>query len=129
DACKRNLDCAYGLECVEGFALADGGVASGRTCQFHSFGDCEGDGMQPGPDTAPCSALATRTARKGRSARSASARKAATPSRAARRTATASTRRPATTGSASPARRSPAAPGTSTAPPTTAASMESVNNL
>ncbi len=53
DACKRNIDCAYGLECVEGAALADGGVASGHTCQFHSFGDCEGDGTQPGPDGQP----------------------------------------------------------------------------
>ena len=52
-ACAKNLDCAYGLECVEGAALADGGVASGRTCQFHSFGDCEGDGTQPGPDGQP----------------------------------------------------------------------------
>jgi Dickkopf-like protein len=51
--CAKNLDCAYGLECVDGAALADGGVASGRTCQFHSFGDCEGDGTQPGPDGQP----------------------------------------------------------------------------
>ena len=54
DACTRNFDCAYGLECVEGSGPADGGVAvKGRTCQFQSFGDCEGDGMQPGADGQP----------------------------------------------------------------------------
>jgi len=53
DACTKNLDCAYGLECVAGAALADGGTSSARTCQFHSFGDCEGDGSQPGPDGQP----------------------------------------------------------------------------
>ena len=54
DACKKNIDCAYGLECGEGGKLADGGVAAtGRTCQWHSFGDCEGDGSQPGPDGQP----------------------------------------------------------------------------
>jgi hypothetical protein len=54
DACKKNVDCAYGLDCVEGGKLADGGVvAQGKTCQFHSFGDCEGDGTQPGPDGQP----------------------------------------------------------------------------
>jgi hypothetical protein len=54
-ACKKNLDCNYGLECIEGGKLADGGVASasGKTCQYHSFGDCEGDGSQPGPDGQP----------------------------------------------------------------------------
>ena len=52
EACSRNLDCAYGLECIA--PAADGGVASGaRTCQYHSFGDCEGDGSQPGPDGQP----------------------------------------------------------------------------
>jgi hypothetical protein len=53
DKCTKNLDCAYGLECTSSATLADGGVASGRTCQFHSFGDCEGDGSQPGPDGQP----------------------------------------------------------------------------
>jgi hypothetical protein len=54
EACARNFDCAYGLECTESPQPADGGVApSGRTCQFQSFGDCEGDGMQPGPDGQP----------------------------------------------------------------------------
>jgi hypothetical protein len=54
DACARNLDCAYGLECVAGATQADGGPAgTASTCQFHSFGDCEGDGRQPGPDGQP----------------------------------------------------------------------------
>jgi len=54
DACTKNLDCAYGLECVTGAVLPDGGSAgTARTCQFHSFGDCEGDGTQPGPDGQP----------------------------------------------------------------------------
>ena len=54
EACTRNLDCAYGLECVAATAQADGGAApAARTCQFHSFGDCEGDGTQPGPDGQP----------------------------------------------------------------------------
>lgn len=54
ELCKKNIDCAYGLECVEGGKLADGGVlASGKTCQWHSFGDCEGDGSQPGSDGQP----------------------------------------------------------------------------
>jgi hypothetical protein len=50
EACKKNIDCAFGLECVEGGVLADGGSVSGKSCQFHSFGDCEGDGTQPGLD-------------------------------------------------------------------------------
>ena len=53
EACAKNVDCAYGLECVQGAALADGGVSAARTCQYHSFGDCEGDGTQPGPDGQP----------------------------------------------------------------------------
>ena len=54
EACTKNLDCAYGLECVTGATPTDGGPAvAGRTCQFHSFGDCEGDGTQPGPDGQP----------------------------------------------------------------------------
>ena len=54
DACKKNIDCSYGLECVEGGTLPDGGVvASGKTCQWKSFGDCEGDGSQPGSDGQP----------------------------------------------------------------------------
>jgi len=53
EACGKNVDCAFGLECVP--ASSDGGVAPGaaRTCQYHSFGDCEGDGSQPGPDGQP----------------------------------------------------------------------------
>ena len=143
DACKKNLDCAYGLECVEGGALADGGVASGRTCQFHSFGDCEGDGTEPGPDGQPqclnpyrcrnghCTVQCAghKDCKEGEVCKVGICQRAATPSRPARRTGTASSRRPATTGSASPARPRSAATGTSTAPPGTAASMESVNNL
>lgn len=60
EACTRNLDCAFGLECVDSAGLAaaaaaaDGGSAGGaRTCQFKSFGDCEGDGKLPGPDGEP----------------------------------------------------------------------------
>ena len=68
EKCSKNLDCAYGLECVEptasppavagvASASADGGVVlaakPGKTCQYHSFGDCEGDGSQPGPDGQP----------------------------------------------------------------------------
>lgn len=54
EACKRNRDCLYGLDCVEATAPADGGAqAAGKTCQFHSFGDCEGDGSQPAPDGQP----------------------------------------------------------------------------
>ena len=55
DPCGRNLDCAYGLECVgaDGVPVAaagqDGGLtdagagqSSGpKTCQWKSFGDCE----------------------------------------------------------------------------------------
>jgi len=54
DACNRNLDCAYGLECVgpdgvpvaaagEDGGVADAGVAQGgpKTCQWKSFGDCD----------------------------------------------------------------------------------------
>src|SRR5205085_2215310 len=48
DACTRNLDCAYGLECVDasGTAIAsaegaDAGKAVARTCQWKSFGDCD----------------------------------------------------------------------------------------
>jgi len=46
DACTKQRDCAYGLDC------ADDGKGK-KTCQFHSFGDCEGDGTQPGPDGQP----------------------------------------------------------------------------
>jgi hypothetical protein len=61
EACTKNLDCAYGLECVVSASPADGGASpadggmagAARTCQFHSFGDCEGDGTQPGPDGQP----------------------------------------------------------------------------
>ena len=46
DACTRNLDCAYGLECVDasGTAVAsseDAGKSVARTCQWKSFGDCD----------------------------------------------------------------------------------------
>ena len=59
--CTRNLDCAYGLDCVDAAGVSsaaarpDGGTmaTSGKTCQYHSFGDCEGDGTQPGPDGQP----------------------------------------------------------------------------
>ena len=77
-ACARNLDCAYGLECAEpvsgtvaiasqpdGGAVqmasdagtaqpADAGAAlsgSGKTCQFKSFADCDGEG--PGANGQP----------------------------------------------------------------------------
>lgn len=53
EQCKRNIDCAFGLDCVDNAALPDGGTASGHTCQFHSFADCEGDGTQPGLDGQP----------------------------------------------------------------------------
>ena len=46
EKCARNLDCAYGLECVEGGARPDGGpAAAGKTCQYKSFGDCEGESV------------------------------------------------------------------------------------
>ena len=59
--CTRNLDCAYGLDCVDAAGVSsaaarpDGGTmaTSGKTCQYHSFGECEGDGTQPGPDGQP----------------------------------------------------------------------------
>src|SRR5437763_1621609 len=46
DACTRNLDCAYGLECVDasGTPVAsaeDAGKNVARTCQWKSFGDCD----------------------------------------------------------------------------------------
>lgn len=54
DKCAKNRDCLYGLDCSDAPAPADGGVApAGKTCQFHSFGDCEGDGSQPAPDGQP----------------------------------------------------------------------------
>lgn len=42
EKCGRNLDCLYGLECVEGGGQPDGGVA-GKSCQYKSFADCEGE--------------------------------------------------------------------------------------
>ena len=51
EACQKNLDCTYGLECVEGAAQSDGGVVAGKTCQYKAFGDCDGDG--PGPNGQP----------------------------------------------------------------------------
>ena len=55
EACAKNRDCAYGLDCADAVAPADGGVLvkPGKTCQFHSFGECEGDGSQPAPDGEP----------------------------------------------------------------------------
>ena len=53
EACTKNLDCNYGLECVapEGSAAGadtDAAIVQGRrTCQYKSFGDCDssaGDG-------------------------------------------------------------------------------------
>jgi len=47
EACTKNLDCAYGLECVspEGSAAGantDAAIVQGRrTCQYKSFGDCD----------------------------------------------------------------------------------------
>jgi len=35
EACKTGRDCQYGLECRE------------QTCQYLSFGDCEGEGVNP----------------------------------------------------------------------------------
>jgi hypothetical protein len=55
--CTRNLDCAYGLECVPAgtpgpsdsagvAATIDGGPAQGaKKCQWKSFGECEGSDM------------------------------------------------------------------------------------
>ena len=59
EACAKNRDCSYGLDCVDAVAPlaasgADGGVARpGKTCQFHSFADCEGDGSQDATDGRP----------------------------------------------------------------------------
>jgi hypothetical protein len=63
EPCTKNRDCLYGLDCADAPLLADGGVAIAitdggvartvKTCQFHSFGDCEGDGSQPAPDGQP----------------------------------------------------------------------------
>jgi Cys-rich repeat protein len=43
EGCQRNVDCLYGLECVE----APAGQKAGKTCQFKSFGDCDQDGAAP----------------------------------------------------------------------------------
>jgi hypothetical protein len=53
EACSKNRDCSYGLDCSD--LAPDGGVPAkaGKTCQFHSFGDCEGDGSQLAPDGQP----------------------------------------------------------------------------
>ncbi len=54
EACAKNRDCTYGLDCVDTPTLSDGGVAkAGKSCQFHSFADCEGDGQQPAADGQP----------------------------------------------------------------------------
>jgi hypothetical protein len=47
EACQRNYDCGFGLDCVEGAQLADGGTAAAKTCQFHVYGECQGDGIDP----------------------------------------------------------------------------------
>ena len=59
EPCTRNLDCAYGLECVDetGAPVAaageDAGPPKARTCQWKSFGDCDVtesvDGGAPAP--------------------------------------------------------------------------------
>jgi hypothetical protein len=47
EECSKNLDCAYGLECVapEGSAAgadSDAAIVQGRrTCQYKSFGECD----------------------------------------------------------------------------------------
>ena len=46
ELCKKNTDCSYGLDCADD-------AKGTKTCQWHSFGDCEGDGSQPGPDGQP----------------------------------------------------------------------------
>ena len=43
EGCQRNVDCLYGLECVE----APAGQKVGKTCQFKSFGDCDQDDLLP----------------------------------------------------------------------------------
>jgi hypothetical protein len=55
EACVKNRDCSYGLDCADAVAPADGGVLAkpGKTCQFHSFAECEGDGTQAAPDGQP----------------------------------------------------------------------------
>jgi hypothetical protein len=59
EACSKNRDCAFGLDCVDATAPAEhpaaGGVPpkAGKTCQWHSFADCEGDGSQPASDGQP----------------------------------------------------------------------------
>jgi hypothetical protein len=64
ESCARNLDCAYGLECVDasGTPVAsaeDAGKNVARTCQWKSFGDCDvpesADGGAPAAQgTQPC---------------------------------------------------------------------------
>jgi hypothetical protein len=63
EACTKNRDCSYGLDCADAPPLPDGGIAvaikdggppaPARTCQYHSFGECEGDGSQPSHDGQP----------------------------------------------------------------------------
>ena len=62
DSCTRNLDCAYGLECVDasGTAVAstegeDAGKPVARSCQWKSFGDCDTT-ESPDGGTVPASA-------------------------------------------------------------------------
>jgi hypothetical protein len=55
EGCSKNRDCLYGLDCVDAAAApaTDAGVRVGRTCQYHSFGECEGDGTSPALDGQP----------------------------------------------------------------------------
>jgi hypothetical protein len=55
EACAKNRDCLYGLDCLDAPVPSDGGVLAkpGKTCQFHSFADCDGDGSQVGSDGRP----------------------------------------------------------------------------
>jgi hypothetical protein len=65
DACSRNLDCAYGLECVDASgtstpaaASEDAGQKVARTCQWKSFGDCDAPDSADG-GTVPAAAQGT----------------------------------------------------------------------
>jgi hypothetical protein len=52
-ACEKQRDCTYGLDCADFPVAQDGGVIAAKTCQFHSYADCEGDGSQPAADGQP----------------------------------------------------------------------------
>jgi hypothetical protein len=48
EACTKNLDCYYGLECIDTAQLPDGGPApAAKTCQYKSFGECDSDSAAP----------------------------------------------------------------------------------